>query len=354
MNNNGGALVQEAVQGKLSNYRFTGLDASQLGAVQSAADYYQIPLTATKIYGCTGLAFLMVIDEACVQPNAGPPEPEIFRLVGNLGMHIEGIHQYAEGDWFTKLQAAAWEQAKAAIDAGKPVFAKNIAQGNQTSVITAYNEVGYYVDSWHTGFENWQEVIPWGMLGLSRCPCINCVKDRAIREAGEETSGLISLHAASRIAAQDDRIAISEALHYALDLIDKGSYEEFGKKYIVGPNAIAHWIDVIGNNRGSKFYFALIIEVLSEARHHAGLFLTELKQDHGLSNSVLDEAIRIYGNIAAKVKVLKDRFPYEQPRESFNEEEREEVVSALSEIVKLEMQALIHLREIYAVLQEDG
>jgi hypothetical protein len=346
--------VQDSILGKLSNYRFTGLDASQLGAVQSVADYYRIPLTATKIYGCTGLAFLMVIDEACVQPNAGPPEPELFRLVGNLGIQIEGIHQYAEGDKFAKLQAAAWEQAKEAIDAGKPAFAKNIAQGNQTSVITAYDASGYYVDSWHTGFENWQEVIPWDMLGLSRCPCVNCVKDRNIREAGEETSGLVSLHWASSVPAKDDRIAISEALRHVIDLVDRETYEEFGRMFLVGPRALTHWIESIGNDRGLKFHFALIIEVLYEAWHYAVLFLKDVQQVMAAPYPVLDQAIDTYMNIAAKVKVLKERFPYEQPWESFNEEEREEVVSTLSEIVELEKQGLLHLSEIYAVLQEDG
>lgn len=339
--------MKDSPQVRLNNYRFTGLDASQLGAVLSVADYYRIPLTAAKIYGCTGLAFLMVIDEACMQPNAGPPAPDIFRLVGNLGIHIEGIHQYAEGEQFAKLQTAAWEQARAAIDAGQPVFAKNIAQRNQTSVITAYDEFGYYVDSWHTGFENWQEVIPWGMLGLSRCPCIHCANDRKIWESDEaDNAGLISVHAASPVPAQDYRFAVHEALRYALDRIDAGSYEEFGNRYIVGPSALSHWIDAIGNDRGLKFHFALIIEVFYEARHHAVLFLTEIQQELGLSKSILDEAIRTYASIAAKVKALKDRFPYEQPRESFNAEERDEVVAALFAILELEREAVSYLRAI--------
>ena len=346
--------MQDRIQGKLSNYGFTGLDASQLGAVKSVADYYQMPLSATKIYGCTGLAFLTVMDEDCVQPNAGPPEPELFRLVGNLGIHIEGIHQYAEGDAFKKLQADAWETAKSSIDAGRPVFAKNAAQSNQTSVITAYDETGYSIDSWHTGSDNWDEVIPWNKLGLSRCPCINCVNDREMLGAGEETSGLISLHWASPVSAMDNRSAVLAGLRYALELVDRGAYEEFGRRYYVGPSALAHWIDAARNDRVSKFSFALIIEVLYEARHHAGLFLTEIRQDLSLSRPVLDQAIDTYGHIAAKVKELKERFPYEQPREPFNEEERDGVVSALTDLLALEKQAIACLREIDTVLQENG
>jgi len=55
---------------KLENYGFSGLDSSQIGAVKSVADYYQMSLTPTEILGFTGLAFLNVFDENFVQPNA--------------------------------------------------------------------------------------------------------------------------------------------------------------------------------------------------------------------------------------------------------------------------------------------
>ncbi|MFD0617826.1 hypothetical protein ACFQZR_10175 [Paenibacillus sp. GCM10027629] len=337
----------ERIQVKLDNYGFSGLDSSQIGAVKSVADYYQMSLTPTEILGFTGLAFLNVFDENFVQPNAGPPEPDIFRLVRNLGIHIEGIHQYADGAAFIKLQADAWDKAKAAIDSKKPVFSKNIAQENQTSVITAFDDIGYYIDSWHTGYENGQDVIPWNLLGLSRCPCVNCVNDRKVSESKEATSGLISLHWATPIPANDKMNSMKEALQFVLSLNEKETYEEFGKRYFVGLKAFEEWINAIESNRVLKYDFALVIEVVSEARHHANLFLTELKQIFdGKSHHLFDEAISTYGNIATKTKVLKDKFPYEQPRESFNEVNRQDVVTILRDILLLERKGLSCLREI--------
>ncbi|MFD2611579.1 hypothetical protein [Paenibacillus gansuensis] len=54
---------------QLENYKFSGIDASLVGAIKSVADYYQIPLTTSWIYGMTGLSFLHVLDENLVEPN---------------------------------------------------------------------------------------------------------------------------------------------------------------------------------------------------------------------------------------------------------------------------------------------
>ncbi|MGY3714937.1 hypothetical protein ACWE42_05380 [Sutcliffiella cohnii] len=54
---------------KLENYKFSGVDASLVGSIKSVADYYDIPLTTTWIYGMTGVAFLHIVDEKSIEPN---------------------------------------------------------------------------------------------------------------------------------------------------------------------------------------------------------------------------------------------------------------------------------------------
>lgn len=344
--------MQERIQVKLENYRFTGLDASQLGAVKSVADYYQIPLTPTKIYGLTGLAFLIVLDEHFVQPNAGPPEPELFRLVRNLGIHIEGIHEFAEGANISILQADAWEKAKVAIRSNKPVFAKNIAQENQTSVILAYDELGYYIDSWHTGYEKSQDMIRWDSLGLNLCPCIHCVNERKVNEPKEPASRLISLHWATPVAAIDEWVAIKDAFQYVIRLNEEGTYEDFGKRYFVGPRAYEEWIHAIECNSIFKYEFALIIEVLNEARSHAKLFLKEIQDKLDEKAKLLvEEAITVYSEIGSEANILKTKYPYEQPRELFKDAEREELVAKLRVMLILEKRALLLLKKLYRFLQ---
>ncbi|SHE15086.1 Uncharacterised protein [Chlamydia abortus] len=91
-----------------------------------------------------------------------------------------------------------------AINSKQPVFAKNIDIGNQTSIIYAYDEIGYFTHSWHTGYAHSEDVIPWNLLGLSLCPCINCVNSRKTSEYTNSTGGLISLHWANPIQAVDE------------------------------------------------------------------------------------------------------------------------------------------------------
>ena len=184
-------------------------------------------------------------------------------------------------------------------------------------------------------------------MGLSRCPCVNCVNDRKVCESNEATSGLISLHWATPIPANDKMNSMKETLQFVLSLNEKETYEEFGKRYFVGLKAFEEWINAIESNRVLKYDFALVIEVVSEARHHANLFLTELKQIFdGKSHHLFDEAISTYGNIATKTKVLTDKFPYEQSRESFDEVNRQDVVTILRDILLLERKGLSCLREI--------
>jgi hypothetical protein len=326
---------------KLGHYSFAGLDASQLGAIKSAADFYGISLSPSKIYGLTGLAFLHILDENMVQPNAGPPEPEIFRLARNLGVEIMGIHEYAEGEAFSDLQAEAWENAKQAINSNKPVFAKNLDIENQTSVIIAYDDVGYYTHSWHTGYEHCDDVIPWTILGLSRCPCIHCVKQRESSEPTHDNSGLISIHWAEPIPGNDEVTAFKEALEYVIRLNATGTYTWSGQKYFVGSRAYELWIDGLERNRIQKFHFSLIIEVLNEARYHAIVFLGEIKDRFtGQAKQSIEEAIHMYGEVSARFSVLKNRFPYEQPRELLSDMERAEIIAILKEINELEKSAL--------------
>ncbi|RAV23219.1 hypothetical protein [Paenibacillus contaminans] len=337
---------------RLDHYKFSGLDASLLGAIKSVTDYYQIPLTTSSIYGITGLAFLHILDEDLMEPNGGPPEPEIFKLARNIGVNIEGIHAYAEGDYFKSLQAEAWEKAKQAINAKQPVFAKNIDIGNQTSVINAYDDIGYYTDSWHTGYEHSEDVIPWDLLGLSLCPCINCVNSRKAAEYANPTGGHISLHWAYPIQAAEDLSVIRDALEFVIRLNEEGTYTWMGKMYFVGQSAYERWLRALANDDIHNYYFSLFVEILNESRNHAVRFLTELKSKPlEINERLIDEGIQIYSEISSKYKALRDMYPYEEPpvREI---KEKERCVAIVSELMTLERSALTTIKEIHACLRQ--
>ncbi|REE83895.1 hypothetical protein A8990_11674 [Paenibacillus taihuensis] len=338
---------------KLDNYRFSGLDSSLVGAIKSVTDYYGLPLTASWIYGMTGLAFLFVLDENMTEPNGGPPVPKVLRLARNIGVDIEGFHVYADGEEFTRLQQEAWDKAREAIAAGQPVFAKNIDIRNQFSVVYGYDDNGYYRYNWHTGYELSEDVIPWNLLGLSRCTCIHCVNNRERAEAGGDiTGGLVSLHCGRAVEAEDDHASFKQALEFVIAINEQGTYqcEWSGKTYLVGERAYERWLEGLADGSLSQYFFSLFIEILNESRSHAVQFLTEVRERLAESNQALiDELTRTYNEISAKFSILRDTYPYTEPPEH-EVKESEWCALTLSEIQTLEKQALGKIKEIYAAL----
>lgn len=335
-----GSVVQ------LENYKFSGIDASLIGAIKSVSDYYQIPLSTSWVYGMTGLAFLHVLDENLVEPNGGPPEQKVFHLTRNIGLEVQGLHVYAEAEEFHSLQFEAWEKAKLAINSKQPVFAKNLDIENQTSLIYAYDDVGYYTHSWHAGYKDFDKVIPWNSLGLSHCPCINCVNYRQSTKTVNPSSGLISLHWATSIQPVDELTAFKEALEFVIRLNEEGSYKWAGKTYFVGSKAYEKWLTALESDSVDKYFFSLFVEVLNEARSHAIKFLSEIKKrNFGISEQLMDDSINKYSDVSAEYKLLRDMYPYQEPRES-EIKHKEQCIAIVTKLYQLERDCLKFLKEI--------
>jgi len=299
----------------------------------------------------TGLAFAHILDELAAEPNGGPPEQEVFRLARNIGVDVQGLHVLAEGDQFHNLQKVAWENAQLAINNKQPVFAKNLDIENQTSVVYAYDETGYYTYSWHSGYEGCDDVIPWQFLGRSHCPCIHCVHRRlSSQDSYSPPRGLISLHWAAPCEPIDERTSCKEALEFVIRLNEEGTYQWLGKTYWAGSEAYERWLNGIERNKVDQYFFSLFIEILYEARSHAVMFLTEIKERKwGINGKGIDAAIHTYGEIASGYKTLKELYPYREPRES-EIEHKEVCISVLTKVYRLEREALTLLKKIYADL----
>jgi len=345
---------------ELANYYFSGLEASQIGALKSVLNYYQAPVSASWIYGMTGIAFLTVHDQTFLKPNAGPPDSDLFRLARNIGLQIEGTHTYAENERFRELQLDMWNKAREAIGQGYPVFAKNIDIENQTSVIYGYDSAGYYTYSWHggEGHDHADDVIPWDKLGKCYCPCSYCRG----REENQETNdnrrneeGLISLHWAALVPAADPRTAFQAALEYLIALNDRGTIRWHNETLFIGEQAYLGWIQALEQNRIDKYWFSLTLEPIADARSHAVLFLREVKHlDIGVSSERIDEALEVYTKIAGIYKYLVQKFPYEQPREWMEDADREESVTLLKQVMQYEKRALDMIKAWYEDIKAIG
>lgn len=343
---------------ELNNYYFSGLEASQIGALKSVADYYNIPISSSWIYGMTGMAFLLVHDKDFKKPNSGPPDSQLFQLARGIGLNIEGLHTYAEDGVFKDLQQQLWNNAREAINKGYPVFAKNIDIENQTSIVYGYDTVGYYTHSWHSGngHENADDVIPWDKLGQSLCPCGYCKRNRDLFNNEVKTKGVISLHWVTPIPTANHLTALKNALKLVIDLNDQGVIHWYNDKYFVGRKAYIEWISSLQQNKIDKFHFSVTLEPIADARMHALNFLNEVKGSVSGQQllSFIDEALEVYNKIAVIYKSLVQKFPYEQPRELIKAIDRNESIESIKELMHYEEQAYEIIKRMYKAIETVG
>lgn len=342
-------------QAELEGYRFSGFHRSHIGAIKSCLDFYKMDVSPAWVYGMTGAAFVTVVDEEMKSPNIGEPEEESFKLAANLGLHIQGFHIFANRQQFDRLQCEAWDKARAALDQGWPVFAKEIDLGNETSVIYAYDEEGYYTHSWHGGIghEGADDVIPWTKLGRNYCPCVTCRNrhqsdvraDERVYLGDPDLGGFISLHYASRTEPADELSSLKEAIQFAANFSRRAAYEWGGRTFYSGAEAYDKWMNAVRSNTILGFYLGYFADIGYEARRYAYQFLQEASQrfDGELQENLQHVAAQ-YKKIQDAYKALNDLFPWSQPHAPIDDPDRKfQAIELLTRIKELDQEGLKRL-----------
>lgn len=329
----------------LDRYRFSGFHKSHIGAVKSCLDYFVIHCSAAWVYGMTGSAFITVVDEKLSAPNIGEPEEEMFKLARHLGVDIKGYHTFTDAKMFERLQHEAWDMARSALDQGLPVFAKELDLGNETSVIYAYDEEGYYTHSWHggSGHEGFDNVIPWTKLGRNYCPCALCKAKQGKEEQATDSvylgdpkdGGFISLHYASRVEPSDEKTALQAALRFASEFSRQPSYNWGGRTFYSGAAAYDQWIKTVQSNTIHGFYMGYYSDLGHESRRYAYQFLKEASERF---SGVFAERLALASEHFKQVKnvfgALNELFPWSQPHAPIEDPDRRRQAIELLEQVK--------------------
>lgn len=342
----------------LERYHFSGFHKSHIGAIKSCLDYFGIHCSAAWVYGISGSAFITVVDHNLSAPNIGEPEEAMFALARHLGVDIRGYHTFADAESFVRMQREAWDTARSALDKRLPVFAKELDLGNETSVIYAYDEEGYYTYSWHggSGHERAQDAIPWTKLGRNYCPCASC---RTRGETGEwskeavyqgdlKDGGFISLHYASRVEPSDERAAVREALRFAAAFFRKPAYKWGGRTFYSGTAAYDRWIETVRNNTIEGFYMGYFADLGNEARGNAYQFLNEASERFtGAFAEELALASEHYKQVSDAFRQLNDLFPWSQPHAPIEDPDRRvQAIELLERIKELEQEGCHHLERL--------
>jgi hypothetical protein len=348
----------------LEPYRFSGYHKSHIGALKSCLEYLDIPCSAAWVFGMTGAAFMTIVDDNLSAPNIGEPEEDMFQLARHIGLEIRGFHTFANKAEFDRLQREAWDTARFALDQGLPVFAKELDLGNETSLVYAYSDEGYYTHSWHAGngHEGFDDVILWTELGRNYCPCISC-KARKLNNVWSNEGvyigdplegGFISLHWASSILPSDDHIALQAALTYVLQFSRLETYEWGGRKFHIGTAAYNRWIEALQKDTILGFYMGYFAEICHESRHYAYLFLKEasLRFDGALSEAIFTAADH-YKFTKEAFLSLSNLFPWSQPHTPIEDpDRRREAVELITQIKHLEIEGSNKLEKLLDLLRE--
>ncbi|WP_409340742.1 hypothetical protein [Paenibacillus sp. MBLB4367] len=348
----------------LEKYRFTGLHKSHIGALKSCLEYLNKSCSAAWLYGMTGSAFLTVIDEKGAAPNIGEPQEEAFALARHLGLDIRGYQAFADAAAFERLQREAWDAARAALERGLPVFARELDLGNETSVVYGCDEEGYYTHSWHagSGHEGFDAVIPWTKLGRNYCPCASCrrnagqdgVASDGVYTGNPHDGGFISLHWASPAEPSDEHTAFRAALSFALEFSQRGKYEWAGRAFYSGLSAYDRWIELVRKDAILGFHMGYFTDILHESRHNAYLFLLEASERfEGALGRECSGVAEAYKRIKEEYQALNELFPWMQSHAPIEDpDRRQEAVERLARLKKLESEGYVKLERLLSILQE--
>ncbi len=269
-----------------------------MGCIKGCLDYLGIEITFPWLYGGTGHAFVLNMnDTAFVDAAQEWDISMLFDLAPNLGFTVERFavpHRVAvdmPDDAFRAKQREAWGFVRARIDRGLPCYGWELAGIPAYYVITGYDDVGYTYSGWESG-----GTCPWEMLGafIVRQVAVNCV------------------HPAEPVP---DDVTVSQALANVLDRVDRPDGWTVGPTYRSGLPAYEMWADALESGRANRDGEAYLNQVWLECREMAVEFLREAKgRLPGRCDAAFDEAAGHYAAARDKLRALSELYP-ERPDE---------------------------------------
>jgi len=248
-----------------------------MGCLKGCLEYLRRDVSFPWLYGGTGHAFIIVIDE---HVDVSSPyvwdTSMLFDLAPNLGAKISGfaIWKHEAGDAFSERQREAWDFVRANIDHGLPCYGwELVTRYGGYWVITGYDEVGYYYSGSKTGGP-----LPWQQLGDQFVPLLEVRRVEPCEPAPPE-------------------VAVARALTTVLARID-GPEAWTEEQAYSGAAAYAYWAEALETGEAKRDDHTYNATLWLECRQMAAAFLREVKERlPGRCDAALDEAIARYETV---------------------------------------------------------
>ena len=266
-----------------------------MGCTKGCLDYLGIDLSFPWLYGGTGNAFVLNMnDTAFVDAAQEWDISMLFDLAPNLGYTVERFtikHEAAlkmSNDLFLQKQREAFDWIRARIDQGLPCYAWELTGIPAYYVITGYDDTGYTFLGWDSEKEG---TCPWDKLGAFDVKqlAVNCVRPAE---------------------PAPDRQVVKDALATVLDRVERPDGWAIGPRYRTGLPAYEMWAEALEAGRANFDGEAYLNVVWREAREMAVEFLQEAKARlPGAPSAAIGAAIAHYAVVRDKLSALSTMHP---------------------------------------------
>jgi hypothetical protein len=270
-----------------------------MGCIQGCLDYLGIGISFPWLYGGTGNAFVLNMNDTVFVDCAQAWDTSmLFDLAPNLGFTVERFaveHPVAlemPDDLFLQKQREAFDLVRARIDQGLPCYAWELTHILAYYVITGYDDNSDGVDAGYT-YSGWDSggTCPWDKLGTFDVKqiAVNCV------------------HPAE--PASDSR-TVQDALNAVLERVERADGWDISARYRTGLAGYTMWAEALETGRANRDGEAYINQVWLECPEMAVEFLGEAKTRlPGRCDAAFNEAIEHYSFVRDRLRALAELHP---------------------------------------------
>lgn len=304
------------------------------GCIISCAQYLKLDASSAWIYGATGYAFaLNIAKDVCPSGPTAWPSEECDARAGNVGLAMDSFGTDKRRPDFADGKKRVWEQATAALDAGRPCMAWEMDIPDWYVVYGHDSNGELYFDSW--GKE----------------------ARKSYTNLGDSAIGVVAFQSFSPAKPADDRTVVREAIRFAVDHGQgKGPKADWytGQAGLAGYDA---WIAALTDEQALKqnkiigFGMGYNAACWNEARKFAVRFLVEARKrlDDRKLDPLFDEAIAHYSVVSANLTDVSKLYPNHDPQaqaQVMDSERRSKAVAHLKAAKEAESKGLVALAKI--------
>ncbi|WP_152392740.1 hypothetical protein [Paenibacillus guangzhouensis] len=382
---------------------------SQLGCLKGCSDYLGIEMSDAWLFGGSGAAFILTMDEQGFGAGAPWYQGPMMHLCNNLGFTVNGIYGFMTDDDFTSKQQMAWENTKHAIDRGYPCYGYNLAVPEYYVVYgyehNSYLFTGYGADNDSDGNLDRNFIMPpaikerlsaygdEGYVSLENDETnallialaaergyilrgnLRMVLNGGVREIisdqgdmiilqnegpaltpyqmlGTMHIGLLEMYWVEPGRSSEPRDVVKEALAFAIEHAT-GPRKWVQPPYQAGLSAYEFWIRAVEEASPNIFALSYAGQCWAECRKHAASFLEEAATRIGGAPAAhLRKAGSIYRDIFTHLQVAADLLPFEgKSDDHYMQPERlAKVATQIRQAKILEESGLECLKKIVAAL----